>query len=277
MSQGIASISSTDFGQRMLGQMQADDEVTIFAPMDDAWDPPGPYGNLSDPQNIVTMLSYQIVTTNLTASRMPDPPSHTIAFTLFRSADHTLPGDQTQVLVVERADPGLVVRKPDYNLTTTGDVSFYSNVVIWPTDGIIQLPIDSLDVLSHIIDYPDGTIPAAGWEQILSSTDLTGSFEGCFGCTFFVPIDRAVEAVNGTLQGYKDNFRRAVVKNHIINGTTIYTSQLHEGDTFVTSGGETIAYASNDTGSYFLSHGQAARLVRGDIPTSNGVIIGGRQ
>ena len=57
-----------------------------------------------------------------------------------------------------------------------------------------------------------------------------------------------------------------------LNGTVAYSTRINVGATFVSAAGQTIAFASNDTGRYLTSAASAAKILRADIPVANGVV-----
>jgi hypothetical protein len=58
----------------------------------------------------------------------------------------------------------------------------------------------------------------------------------------------------------------------VLNGTLKYSPEIGSGFTEVTAAGDTLAFASNSSGSYFISGGSSAQILRADIPVSNGVV-----
>jgi hypothetical protein len=57
-----------------------------------------------------------------------------------------------------------------------------------------------------------------------------------------------------------------------LNGTVAYSPRISVGSNFVTSAGQTVAYVGNSTGKFLTSGRSAARILRADIPVSNGVV-----
>jgi hypothetical protein len=84
------------------------------------------------------------VTASIDAGDVADPRSHTIALTALRTDDMQLPGDQTQVLVLETAPEApvssnattVLIRGDNWNATNVGAQQDYENLHVWPIDKV---------------------------------------------------------------------------------------------------------------------------------------------
>lgn len=74
-----------------------------------------------------------------------DPRRHTIALTALKTDDMKLPGEQTQVIVLETAPnatvgegetPTILIRGDTYNATSVGQQAVYENLLIQPIDKV---------------------------------------------------------------------------------------------------------------------------------------------
>lgn len=58
----------------------------------------------------------------------------------------------------------------------------------------------------------------------------------------------------------------------VLNGTTVYSPSFQTGSTYIAASGNTLIYATNDSGNYVFQGGNVAKLLRTDIPVANGVV-----
>jgi hypothetical protein len=87
----------------------------------------------------------QIASATLNATDIASPRSHTVTFSLLDEVD--LPGPQTQVIVLESApnttDPVVLIRGDDWNATSIGRTSRYSNLNLQPIDRVSNRYVQS--------------------------------------------------------------------------------------------------------------------------------------
>ena len=110
-------------------------------------------------------------------------------------------------------------------------------------------------------DTGDNTNSNASISQVLS---------GVRGLTLFVPengtFTREISQFSSNQTALLD-----VLRNHVINGTTLYTpSFLNSSHT--SAAGEQFSFTTNSTGSYVTSLNITARVIQPDVLISNGVI-----
>jgi uncharacterized surface protein with fasciclin (FAS1) repeats len=89
---------------------------------------------------------------------------------------------------------------------------------------------------------------------------------------FYYPVNSAVNAVIEQLASANETVITNVLKNHVINGTAVYSSQVTDGASLTSAGGEELKFASNSSGIFVTSGNSTARVTRPNILTSNGVI-----
>lgn len=137
--------------------------------------------------------------------------------------------------------------------------------------------IDNISVLS-----PNGT-----------TNETLGQFlDGQQGCTIFAPDDTAVSAVSSALPALESNGSTTLVTlilNHvhfvfplivlfaytlpqILNGTTLYSTQITNGLNLTTAAGESITFTTNSTGIFVKVGNTTAQIIQSDIITSNCVL-----
>ncbi|KAL1746142.1 hypothetical protein HDZ31DRAFT_81452 [Schizophyllum fasciatum] len=117
-----------------------------------------------------------------------------------------------------------------------------------------------------------------------------GLFNHSSGYTIFAPSNEGFIAAGTQLASYAKNDTAfdVLMENHVINGTTIYSSELFPPPTpdgitiegkllqnYTSGAGETLSFTANDTGRYIWSGDPpeaSARILHTDILTNNGVV-----
>ncbi|WVQ62602.1 uncharacterized protein L199_000748 [Kwoniella botswanensis] len=279
----IVVANHTDTGPDLINKLYSDDQFTIYAPNNAAWESSG----LSQPPangDLVSLLSYHIVQATLNSSTDIAPiRHHTIAFTELRSPTVDLPGDQTQVIVLETAvnattgqdvnDGTVLVRGDNWNATSAGDQFVYSNLHIQPIDKILAVPSLLLETLSQSGLAIAANLGATSAISAISDAGLNDTLSSeCHGCTFFIPVNAAIDGAT-KFTGLGNDEKRNVLLNHVLNGSTVYSPDLNPGNAYITSAGMPLIYLAGDQGKKFVSVGQyRASILRSDIPVSNGVV-----
>ncbi|KAK4688874.1 hypothetical protein P7C73_g1225, partial [Tremellales sp. Uapishka_1] len=275
----LSVANQTADGQRLVGSLYSNSKYTVYAPVDSAWEAYGSGGGA----NLVSVLSYHIVAAQLNSSRDIAPSrQHTIAFTQLH-ADILLPGNQNQVMVLQHAENSSVgaspqdtvieIRGDSWNATSTAAEFIYDNLYIQPIDTVLKIPNDNLDTLAS--DQSLAIEAQAGATSFLSfaaGLGLTQTLTSCKGCTFLVPVDAAFQANQTLLNTLSSSDKTAVLNNHFLNQSLMYSTMMHDGDSIITASGETLAYIVNDQGEFFTSGDYKGRVLRFDIPVENGVM-----
>ena len=154
----------------------------------------------------------------------------------------------------------------------------YMNLVIYGISAFAHYPGDldatfksnpqlsglaSLAEATHVSywDTGDNTTSNASIAQVLS---------GVRGLTLFAPEN---DIITQGVSQFTTNTTQLwdVLRNHIINGTTVYSPSF-VNSSHISAAGEEFYFTSNSTGSYVTSLNTTARVVQPDVLTRNGVI-----
>ncbi|KAL5523570.1 hypothetical protein ACEPAG_7743 [Sanghuangporus baumii] len=256
--------NQTTTGQALLASLGSSPQ-TIFAPNNDAW--AGALPNVtSSAESLTEALSYHVVpgTFNTTATY----PNTTIGRTLLNSSSVVfLEGSKRQVLawsdqsgtvtILNQNTPNIVV-----NSTTVGNVTVH--------------------VTTAVIDYP-GDLEAAlfannltSFTTALQNASLLDMLNHQHGVTIFAPSDAAFATAQQNLSAAGSNATvlTNVLRNHVINGTTVYSSNLIElgGSNVTTGAGEGLSATFNSTGGFVTVGNSTAGITTPDIILWNGVL-----
>ncbi|KAL9709434.1 hypothetical protein Ac2012v2_007169 [Leucoagaricus gongylophorus] len=226
----------------------------------------------SDGQSMVPLLTSGIY------------PNDTIGRTLLNSSNIVmLEGNKSQVVAWTRLNETgnvTLLNQGDINVTNS---SSYQNLFINTIDGIIQPPGNLSQALSAV--NATSFLSLAQQANVTSSNGnnvtILDALSSLRGFTLFVPSNDAIQNASSTFSGLQNNGTAvmALLGNHAINGTTIYSPDIRNATAygsstnFITAAGEEITVASNGTGGLVIQNqnGSNAQIVRPDILLANGV------
>ncbi|WVW80842.1 hypothetical protein I302_102831 [Kwoniella bestiolae CBS 10118] len=258
--QGIAGTSE---GQALLGSL-AQGNKTVFAPSNAALSNVS-QDILGNNALLTQILAYHILNNTYTSQGVATAPNHTIARTLLRGGNYTLPGNFTAPLVLAKNSTNATsfeIIQTTSNISAGGNATA-ANLHVYVIDQVIQLP-QSLDtVVPEIAPQLNGLVG--------SIPGLADSLASANGITIFAPNDAAIGAIQSSLGQLNATQVTSVLSNHIINGTVVYSTGLGSGN-YTSAGGEPFTFVSNSSGAYVRSANSTAKIVQSDIILNNGVI-----
>ncbi|KAG9128092.1 hypothetical protein FRC07_004986 [Ceratobasidium sp. 392] len=258
------SVANNTNGTALLAQLSQGNK-TVFAPNNAAFSRVP--NNVSSNANLLTsILSYHVLDGHFNASDFASAPNHTIARTFLNSSDLVqLEGNRSQVIIAERISNGSVtIIEPTGNTTVTQTTS-YENLIVHVIDQVLTPPTS--------IGQTASTAGLSGLTGALQTTNLLAPLEAAHGITIFAPSNAAFTAALAALgsQAQNTSVISAVLANHVINGTSVYSTGL-TSQSFASAGGQQFQFASNSSGTYVTSGNSSAQIVRADIPVKNGVV-----
>ncbi|WWC98568.1 hypothetical protein V866_005460 [Kwoniella sp. B9012] len=258
--QGIAGTSE---GQALLGSL-AQGNKTVFAPSNAALSNVS-QDILSDNSLLTQILSYHILNNTYTAQGVATAPNHTIARTLLRGGNYSLPGNFTAPLVLAKNSTNgssFEIVQTTSNIST-GVNATAANLQVYVIDQVIELPQSIDSVISSLAPQLSGLVS--------SIPGLADQLASANGITIFAPNDAAIGAIQSSLGQLNSTQVTSVLSNHIINGTVVYSTGLASGN-YTSAGGEPFKFISNSTGAYVQSANSTAKIVQSDIILNNGVV-----
>ncbi|WWC65061.1 uncharacterized protein I303_107675 [Kwoniella dejecticola CBS 10117] len=258
--QGIAN---TTEGQALLGSL-ANGNKTVFAPSNQA------LSNISqdilgNSALLTQILSYHILNNTYTAAGVANAPNHTIARSLLRGGNYTLPGNFSAPLVLTKNSTNATsfeIVQTAANISAGGNATA-ANLHVYVIDQVLSLPQSLTEALPAVAPQLFGL---AG-----SIPGLADSLASANGITIFAPSDSAIGAIQSSLGQLNSTQVTAVLSNHIINGTVVYSTGLASGN-YTSAGGEPFTFISNSTGAFVQSANSTAKIVQSDIILNNGVV-----
>ncbi|QRW04302.1 homoaconitate hydratase [Ceratobasidium sp. AG-Ba] len=238
---------------------------TVFAPNNAAFGAV-PSNVSSNADLLASILSYHVADGHLNASDFAAAPNHTIARTFLNNSELvTLEANRGQVIVAERTSNGsVVILEPTTNVTVL-QTATYENLIVHVINKVLNIP----QTISE-------TASAAGLSALvgaLQSANLVAPLEAAHGITIFAPSNQGFQAALAALGSQAQNATviSSVLANHVINGTSVYSTGL-ASQSFASAGGQGFSFSSNSSGTYVTSGSSSARIIRADIPVKNGVV-----
>ncbi|KAF8547980.1 Fasciclin-domain-containing protein [Imleria badia] len=268
-----ASLNGTTTGRQVLTQLFRGNN-TIFAPTDDACVCLSGV-NTANETCLADIISYHIVTGNL-VNETQTYPNVTIGRTLLNdSSEVTLEGNQSQVLVWSKSDNGsLFVMNQGSNITVVNTTS-YNDTAILAIDSVLTAPPNISAVLNNSIYDLTTLASLLQSASLLNGSSVLDALSSAHGITLFAPNNAGVQAAQGSLAGISKNATALQndLSNHVINGTSVYSTEISNGSRFTSAAGQNLVFSVNYTG-FFVSVGGSnqVQIVEPNVLTSNGVI-----
>ncbi|PWN45149.1 FAS1 domain-containing protein [Ceraceosorus guamensis] len=257
--------------------LQSPGNKTVLAPTNQALESAG---DLPEGDALVNLLSYHVLNGSYTNDRIDDGPL--LARTLLTSGVE-LPGNASQVVILD--SQGDDDNERSFVKGNTANVTF-ANGTDGPVVGSIRVqPIETVltppGTLSSVLGEVEGASAAV---EAFNGADLVTALSNTRGITIFVPNNAAFQAVQANISSAPQEAQLAVLRNHVINGTTIYSPQIDEdaGDNTVEDGlrqysratsasGQELRFVEEDDNVFVETEGARARIVRSDLLFANGV------
>ncbi|KAK9898774.1 FAS1 domain-containing protein [Cystobasidium minutum MCA 4210] len=246
-------------------QLEMGGNATVFAPNNAALSP-----LLADPSSvnqtmIAEILSYHISPMTLPVSALGMGMNHTIAPSMLM--EPLLGMNQIAPLVLSIGMDGQPrVRTAAQNVTVLGNTT-YQNLLVHVVNEVIMPPMNLTSTLSG------ANLTALTGALSMVSEELPMALSNTPRLTVFAPADSAFANISSTLQTLNQSTIMTVLANHIINGTVVYSTAIMNDTTAISAAGETFTFAMNN-GTLTVMSGEMAmaRVIRSDIPITNGVV-----
>jgi len=275
-----SQVNGTSTGESLFAALSNGMPYVLFAPSNEAFD----NAPMNATENLADTIAYHVVMGNFTGDSSMYPNT-TLGRTFLNDSMYVqLEGNQSQVLAWAKMSDGMVHILNQPNDTMVTNMTSYGNITINVINNVLQFPSD----LSHVVDS-DMNASLSELQTVLHQVSMPyynmtsmqtmnmSTFDvlnmGTHGFTLFAPNSSALDMVASTLQSLSSNMSLVdtILKNHIINGTSAYSSEL-VGQNYVSAAGETISFTVNSTGHYVTSGNTTAMIIQPDVLLSNGVI-----
>ncbi|KAF5366572.1 hypothetical protein D9758_008928 [Tetrapyrgos nigripes] len=274
LSQALASINSTQIAL-LSGQ-----SVTVLAPTDQAFSNAQSRLNGATPDAVAEVIAYHVLPGNFTSPTTPNALLSSNTVTIARTALNApdvagLEGGKAQVLAWTLQ--GSTVNFINQNTTTTvQNLTQVSSITLAVIDQVLSIPPQISAVFNANPHFFSGIAPVFTGTHVGNNQALIDVLQSQKGLTIFVPNNDAVTANSAALQQLTQNTDPTqllnVLGNHVINGTSVYSSQITNGAKLSSSRGEDLLFTANTTGVFVTSGTVTAQIVQTDLLTENGVL-----
>jgi uncharacterized surface protein with fasciclin (FAS1) repeats len=279
LASAVGAVNSTNVGSQLLSKLSDQSKnYTVFAPNNDAFNNV-PGSVTQDPNSLVDIVAYHVVFGRF--NNVTDYPNTTIGRTALGDPNIVmLEGNKDQVVAWARREDGQVhvLNQNQTNDPIVSQVTSYQNLEIFVIDGVLTYPgdisttVQSNSQLSGFGAFAQNTqVPV--WDTSTNTTDnisVLQDLTGVRGLTLFAPDNQAISQQIPQISGNQTALW-AILRNHIINGTTVYSPSF-DSATYVSAGGEDFHFTSNSSGKYVTSGNTTAQIVQPDVLIKNGVI-----
>jgi len=164
---------------------------------------------------------------------------------------------------------------------TVQNTTSFQNIQINVVDAVLTIPanlsttlgnsstLSDLELIGDIVTVPFTNTTT----NQTTNVTLLQFLEGAKGFTLFAPINQAFTAVSFTASQliFNQTAIFTVIRNSIINGTTVYSPSLTSAN-LITAAGEPLTFTTNSSGTFVNSFGTTARILQPDVLVSNGVV-----
>jgi uncharacterized surface protein with fasciclin (FAS1) repeats len=264
----IQGVANTTAGTQLLTALSSGNNYTVFAP-NNAASAAVPKNVTSNSTLVGDIITYHVVPGSFNTSSFATSPNHTIVNTLLNDTSIVKLGANKSAVIVATAtqDGGnttVEILNQAKNVTVQASTTF-QNLIIHVINGVLTPPPTLPELIS-----------SAGLSSLLtaaSTANVTDAVVNSQGLTIFAPNNAAFTKALASLGAQANNATliQAVLANHIINGTEVYSTQFFDG-THTSAAGQQFTFNTTSNGTVTVTSGNAtANIVRADIPFANGV------
>ncbi|PFH48165.1 hypothetical protein AMATHDRAFT_66112 [Amanita thiersii Skay4041] len=302
----ILRINQTLEGQRILPQL-VNGNFTIFVPTDQALANFNQSNNtaVNDTESLANIIAYHILPGNYT---LPTPgtngtlisavfPNTTVGRTLLdNSTVVQLEGGRSQVLAWSTfpgaQTPTILNQVSQGQSVSVVNVTTFNNLLLVGVDAVLippgnlttTLEANDLGVLEGLLSL--SFLPEPAFRRVTGvncTTSLLNTLEEQQGYTLFAPNNNAFFQSSQEVVFIVGNriILANIVRNHVINGTTVYSPELfNTSASYTSAAGEPFTFFSNSSGNFVTvdsnsqqgGAGSTARIIQPDVLVSNGVL-----
>lgn len=246
-----------------MGALQGGNK-TVLAPTDAAFQALG--GDV-DQATLVATIAYHVLNGTYLNSELATT-NKTIAPTALNQTQYvTLPRNRSQVAVLSRQSGNntayIQLASGNVSFALTADGPQYQNLRVQPITEVLTIPGATSQIATQL--------GASSLAQLLQSANLVTALDASV-VTVFAPSNAAIDAAMSTIQAANASSQQAVLLNHVVNGTVVYSTALGSTPNATSASGNTLRFVSNSTGAFVTSGNITARIVQSDYVARNGVV-----
>ncbi|GJJ15601.1 hypothetical protein Clacol_009879 [Clathrus columnatus] len=240
---------------------------TFFVPNNNAFTG-SPPKNITDLNTLAGIFTYHLIEGKFTTDNIASSPGYTLVRTFMNTSQLVqLEGNKSQVLALTNDNGTIKIIGQNTPVQVVSTISLPSNATN---------PNLKAYVLSAVLDPPPTLSDAlfstnlSAFETAARQTSYIDSLESAHGITIFAPSNQAATQFFANNSSFNISMIAALLGNHVINGSTLYSTQFPFNTT--SASGEPLTLSTNSSGAFISSGASTAKIIQPDILTSNGVI-----
>ncbi|SPO30233.1 uncharacterized protein UTRI_05697 [Ustilago trichophora] len=249
--------------QALLGALQGGNK-TVLAPSNAAF---MALGNNVDNQTLIATIAYHVLNGSYTTNTIGTNNKTIAASALSMSEFVSLPRNRSQVVVLSKH----ANNNTAYVQLASGNVSFamandgpqFQNIRVQPIEQVLMIPPNTTAVA--------GELGASQLATLLTNANLVQALDSSV-VTVFAPTNQAIQQVQSTVEAATEEQRTAVLLNHVVNGTVVYSTSLANTKNAISAAGNELMFMTNSSGAYVQSGNITAKIVASDYIAKNGVV-----
>ncbi|KAJ4469292.1 FAS1 domain-containing protein [Lentinula aciculospora] len=280
LASAAATLNQSSAGQALLATVLSGGNYSILAPNNDA------FYQTSDSTLLIDTLAYHVLRGSFSSSNSSDlnftsatSPNHTIGRSMLNdSAYVNLEGNASQVMAWTSENNEVIFLNQASKISVSNATRINgTGIVVYVIDGILSIPSSMSSVLANSTNTSSiaGLLNSTMIPSTNGTNDTIGNIlDGQKGITLFAPSDNAFSAVASSLPVLEGNLTAftTVIQNHIINGSSVYSSEIVNGVNMTSAAGESLTFTTNSSGTYVTSGSTTAKMISSDIISMNGVV-----
>ncbi|CCF49186.1 hypothetical protein NDA11_005855 [Ustilago hordei] len=179
----------------------------------------------------------------------------------------SLPRNRSQVVVLSKYEQNNTVyvelESRNVSLAMAMDGAQYENIRVQPIDQVLSIPPVTSEVVSNL--------GASQLGQLLQSANLVEPLDASV-VTVFAPLNEPIEAAQSGMSDASAEQQTALLLNHVVNGSVIYSTSLAITPDAISASGNQLRVMTNSSGAFVNSGNITARIVESDYVAKNGVV-----
>ncbi|KAF9059856.1 FAS1 domain-containing protein [Rhodocollybia butyracea] len=288
--QATGVLDNSTSGKALLNGLVQGNNWTIFAPSNDAFSK-APPSLSSDPNLLVATLAYHVLPGSFASDNSSTPtlysatsPNHTIARTMMNDSSYVNLQGASQVLVWTSQEGQVTILNQPTAVSilnsTHVSTSNSSGIDVYAISSVLGFPSSSSSVIANNGNLTSlaGLLNNAMIQSANGTNDtLANVLDQQKGVTVFAPTDGALQgaplpSLSTAWEGNDQSKVINLLQNHILNGSSVYSTEVYNGLNTTSAAGEPTTFTTNSSGAFVNSGGTTAKILQTDVISSNGVV-----
>ncbi|KAJ1036000.1 hypothetical protein NDA13_000655 [Ustilago tritici] len=249
--------------QALLPALQGGNK-TVLAPSNQAF---AALGDNLDSQTLFATIAYHVLNDSITTDSIGTNNKTIASSALMMPEFVSLPRNRSQVVVLSKHEQNntayVELSSRNVSLAMAMDGPQYENIRVQPINQVLTIPPATSEVVTNL--------GASQLGQLLQSANLVEPVDASV-VTVFAPSNQAIEAAQSAMSEASPEQQTAVLLNHVVNGSVIYSTSLAITPSAISASGNQLRVMANSSGAFVNSGNITARIVQSDYVAKNGFV-----